>query len=97
MYRETFRKEIGRRGGNEIRMNVSCRIGDSMRQQKHNLEERSRRLQSRRERASQRRSQETSGERSRRLQTPVIGRVSVVPGNMSISSHNMHDELKNKA
>ena len=68
MYRETFWKEIGRRGGNAIRMDVSCRIGDRMRQQKHTLEERSRRLQNKRERASQRLSQETSEERSRRLQ-----------------------------
>ena len=43
-----------------------------MRQQKHTLEERSRRLQNKRERAIQRRSQETSeetsGQTSRRLQ-----------------------------
>ena len=68
MDRETFWKEIGKRGGNAIRMDVSCRIGDRMRQQKHTLEERSCRLQNKRERASQRRSQETSEERSRRLQ-----------------------------
>ena len=46
----------------KIRMDDSCRIGDRMRQQKHTLEERSRRLQNRRERASQRRSQETSAD-----------------------------------
>ena len=62
-----FWKEIGRRGGNAIRMDVSCRIGDRMRQQKHTLEERSRRLQNKRERSSERRSEETSEERSRRL------------------------------
>ena len=97
MYRETFWKEIGRRGGNEIRMDVSCRIGDKMRQQKHTLEERSRRLQNSRERASQRRSQETSERDPVESRTPVIGRVRAVPGNISISSHNMHDELSHKA
>ena len=29
--------------------------------------------------------------------TRVLGRVSAVPGQISISSHNMHDELSNKA
>ena len=51
MYREIFWKEIGRRGGNAIILDVSCRIGDRMRQQKdkkHTLEERSRRLQNKR-------------------------------------------------
>ena len=67
MEREIW-KEIGRRGGNKIRMDDSCGIGDRMRQQKHTLEERSRRLQNKRERAIQRRSQETSEERSCRLQ-----------------------------
>ena len=68
MYREIFWKGIGRRGGNAIRMDASCRIDYRMRQQKHALEERSRRLQNKRERSNQRRSQETSEERSRRLQ-----------------------------
>ena len=45
----------------------------------------------------------SAGHRKRRerdpvdSRTPVIGRVSAVLGNTSISSHNMHDELSNKA
>ena len=34
MYREIFWKEIGRRGGNAIILDVSCQIGDRMRQRK---------------------------------------------------------------
>ena len=34
------RKLIGRRGGNKIRMDASCGIGDRMNQQKQTLEER---------------------------------------------------------
>ena len=45
----------------------------------------------------------SAGHRKRRQSDPVdsrtrvLGRVSAFPGNISISSHNMHDELSNKA
>ena len=53
-----------------------------MRQHKHTLEERSRRLQNKRERAIQRRSQETPEERSRPLQNARDRQSPPVPGNV---------------